>query len=116
MARPKKDFDQVRGRPLGVRLTPEERAQIDDHAAAHGVTAAEFMRRRSLGHRLPPMEQQARLATALMRLGVNINQLTRHANEGRGLPAAPLYQLLGRINAALDEIYGPGSDQERAQL
>jgi hypothetical protein len=116
MARPKKDFDQVRGRPLGVRLTPEERAQINELATAHGITAAEFMRRRSLGHRLPPVEQEARLATALMRIGVNLNQLTRHANEGRGLPAAPLYQLLGRINAAMDEIYGPGPDQERPQL
>jgi len=74
------------------------------------------MRRRSLGHRLPPVEHEARLATALMRLGVNLNQLTRHANEGKGLPAAPLYQLIGRINAALDRIYGPGPDQERPQL
>ena len=78
---------------LGVRLTVIERARLDELAALHGLTATEFMRRRSLGYRLPsPLAEQrgqAVMATALLRIGVNLNQLTRHVNAG-SLPPADL--------------------------
>jgi hypothetical protein len=53
----------------------------------YGLDLSEFIRRRTLGVPLPPhvAEQRTRatLATALLRLGVNLNQITRHMNAGR---------------------------------
>lgn len=120
MARPKKAFDEVRGRPLGVRLTDAERAELESHAAAYGLTAAEFMRRRSLGYRLPPTQAAVRtealLATALMRLGVNLNQLAKHANAGKTVLSATIEELAGRIHAVLDRLYDPGTGGGGPQL
>src|SRR5947209_1967370 len=66
--------------------------------------SAEFARRRSLSYRLPAAsvaEQRhtARLAVALLRIGVNLNQLTHRANAGREPPPDYLRALADRINA-----------------
>jgi len=120
MARPKKTPDELRSDTLGVRLTVIERARLDELAALHGLTTTEFMRRRSLGYRLPsPLAEQrgqAVMATALLRIGVNLNQLTHHVNAGALPPADLLPGLLARINLLLDKIYDPGADGGRAQL
>lgn len=114
MGRPKKAFDEVRGRPIGVRLTDAERVRLEELAAAYGMTVADFMRHRSLGYRLPPTQAaeqvRARLATALMRIGVNLNQLARRANVGRAPSDAVLADLAARINAHLDQLYDPRPD------
>ena len=78
------------------------------------------MRRRSLGYRLPAAlgraaPSVAALAVALLRLGVNLNQIARHMNAGRGAPP-DLSALIARIDALLDQIYGPGDNGGRAQL
>lgn len=121
MARPKKAPEERRGDQLGVRLTTAERAELEQHAAALGISPAEFARRRSLGYRLPAgsvAEQRhvARLAVALLRIGVNLNQLTHRANAGREPPPDYLRALADRINALLDGIYGPGDSGGRAIL
>lgn len=117
MARPRKPPVERRSDTLGVRLTPAERAELDATAALHGLCAAEFMRRRSLGYRLPApfaeQRQQALMATALLRIGVNLNQLTRHVNAGGIPPPELLPQLLSRINALLDGVYDPRADRGR---
>jgi hypothetical protein len=121
MARPRKAPEEKRDDQLGVRLTTAERAEIEQHAAALGITPAEFARRRSLGYRLPAAsvaEQRhtARLAVALLRIGVNLNQLTHRAHAGREPPPDYLHALIDRINALLDAIYGPGDNGGRAVL
>ena len=77
------------------------------------------MRCRSVGYRLPAalavQRHVAALAVALLRLGVNLNQIARHMNAGRGVPPA-LFALIDRIDAILDEIYGPGDNGGRAQF
>lgn len=105
MARPKKTPEERRDGMLCVRLTAAERAELNESAAQHGTTAADFMRRRSLGIRLPPaspaQQAQARLVVELNRQGVNLNQIARHMNAGRGAPAH-LSALLDHIRALLD--------------
>jgi hypothetical protein len=66
---------------------------------------------RSLGRTAP----RCRLAVALLRIGVNLNQIAYRMNKGMGAPPQ-LLALIARIEAILDQIYGPGDNGGRAQL
>lgn len=116
MARPSKHPAERRDDLLGVRLTATERATLERTAAALGLTVAEFMRRRALGYRLPPIaDDQAAmqsLAAALIPIGNNLNQLTRAANAGRLLPNG-IEEVTGRIAELLDGFYGPRHQTRR---
>ncbi|PZR92692.1 MAG: hypothetical protein DLM68_01875 [Hyphomicrobiales bacterium] len=124
MARPKKTAEELRHDQLKTRVTTPERVTVEYNATALGITIADFMRRRILGYRLPsvPAVQQrgiAALAIALLRIGVNLNQIAYQLNAGRAGPSdisAALSVLIARINAILDEIYGPGDNGGRAVL
>lgn len=115
MARPKKAPEERRDDRLEVRLTARERAALDTAAARHGLTAAEFTRRRSLSERMPATTAAGRdtaaVATALIRLGVNLNQIAHHVNAGRSVPIPSLTALMARIEGELDRLYGPSSDE-----
>jgi hypothetical protein len=68
-------------------LTEAERAELETRVRATGLTMSEFVRRRALGVPLPAsagdQRTRALLATALLRLGVNLNQIAHHMNAGR---------------------------------
>lgn len=119
MARPRKTAEERRDAVLGVRLTAAELAGVEQAASAHGITPADFLRRRALGYRLPPLEAEyqamASLAAALMPIGVNLNQLTRAANSGKLLPHS-ITELALRITTLLDGFYGSRADEGRPQL
>jgi hypothetical protein len=119
MARPKKAPEEKREDRLNSRLTTAERVEIESNAAILGVSPSEFVRSRALGYRLPAslalQRHVAALAVALLRLGINLNQIARHMNAGRGAPP-DLSALIARIDAILDDIYGPGDNSGRAQL
>lgn len=108
MARPRKPEAEKRDEVLGVRLTTAERAEAGQRADLYGLSAAEFMRRRTFGHRMPRQAAEQRrvalIATALLRVGVLLNQIARTMNAGQGAPPE-LADLIARINALLDELY-----------
>ena len=118
MARPKLAPEDRRGHPTGIRLNLVEQARIDASASAYGLTRADYLRRRGLSQRLPSTvaeaHSQALIATALLRLGVNLNQIAHHMNAGRPAPLAELDALIARINDALDQLYDPGDDGDGA--
>lgn len=83
---------------LQVRLTPLERAAVEDRAAQAGLTAASYTRRLLLGAdaprqvRRPPVERRelTRLLGELGRVGNNLNQIAHrmnldHPSDRRGL-------------------------------
>ena len=119
MGRPKKAPEEWRGNGPNPRMTVAERAEVQQHAAILGISPSDFVRRRSLGYRLPAalavQRHVAALAVALLRIGVNLNQIAHHMNAGRGAPP-DLSALIARIEAILDDIYGPGDNGGRAQL
>jgi hypothetical protein len=119
MARPRKAPEERRVNGPNPRMTVAERVEVEQHAAILGISPSEFMRSRSLGYRLPAalavQRHVAALAVALLRLGVNLNQIARHMNAGRGAPP-DLSALIARIEAILDDIYGPGDNGGRAQF
>lgn len=94
---------------LGVRLTAAERAQIEAQAARAGLALGSHARRVLLGAEPPrqarrPSVEAAALSAAvaqLGRVGSNLNQLARRANEGR-FPAPPeLAAGLAEVRAAV---------------
>jgi hypothetical protein len=120
MARPTKAPEERRVNGPNPRFTLAEMVEIEDNAARLGVSLSDFIRRRTLGYRLPAtlavQRHQAAQAVALLRIGVNLNQLTHRANAGREPQPDYLRALADRINDLLDDIYGPGDNGGRAQL
>jgi len=110
MARPKKADHERRDDRVEIRLTTAEHVHLEELAGAMGLTIAEFVRRRAVGYRLPAVLKEspvnAAAATALIRLGVNLNQITRHLH-GTGELSPDLSALLARIDGELDRLYGP---------
>jgi hypothetical protein len=90
MGRPKLPPGERRDVPTTVMMTEIERAQLENLAASHGLSVSEFVRRRVRSAPLPKAAGDrvldAKLATALLRLGVNLNQIARHMNAGRHAP------------------------------
>lgn len=115
MARPPKSPAEKRSERLGFRLTAAERAELEQHAAAFGITMPDYVRRRVLGHRMPPFRAVALawvgIADALNRIGVNLNQIAHHMNAGRGAPP-DLAALIARIEAELNRLDHASFDEE----
>ena len=104
MGRPKISPNERRDCQTKVLYTMRERAELEARAAAVGLSLSEFIRRRTLGVPLPPQsaDRQTRdkLATALLRIGVNLNQITKHMNAGRAAPPE-LRMIAAEINTHL---------------
>lgn len=92
MARPRKDASERRTNLLPVRLTPAERLRIEKDALGAGLTASDFVRTQALKKGRPVVRETVTLDPAvfdeLRRIGVNLNQIARRANQsGRISPA-----------------------------
>ena len=117
MARPKASPNEKRSVSLHVMTTEQERATIEQHAAVHGLGVSEFVRRRALARPMPSADMRARreqaaLTTALLRLGVNLNQIAHHMNAGRSAPDY-LTDLIDDIRTHIDRLSSdePGRDR-----
>jgi hypothetical protein len=104
MGRPKLSPQDKRDSRVQTMFTMRERAELEARAEAVGLTLSEFIRRRTLGVPLPPQsaDRQTRdkLATSLLRIGVNLNQITKHMNAGRHAPP-DLPAIVATINTHL---------------
>jgi len=80
-----------------VYLTVGELEQLQDAAAQVGLSVSDYIRRRALGHPLPPIVPLInRTAFAeLARIGANLNQLAHHLNGGNFSPPGPMPDLVG---------------------
>ncbi len=117
MGAPMNSPEQRRDVRTAIMLTAIERAELEDRARAHGLTLSEFVRRQALGIVTPAaaIKTQSRsvLATALLRLGVNLNQITKHMNAGRA-ESIQLPALIGDIRAHIDRLTQHESRRNRA--
>jgi hypothetical protein len=103
---------RVRSKHLTIRLSPEERASIDENADRAGLTPGSFARQVLLGAptprqvRRPPVERRelARLLGELGHIGGNLNQIARGVNFGDGLDMYELTHLLADLGPVRDAI------------
>jgi uncharacterized protein (DUF1778 family) len=92
MARYQKNYvGERRTRSLGIKLTPNERAEFEAAAEATGVPLSTYVRdlalKRAATVGAPRRNPQAKaLLRELSAIGNNINQLARHANTRNELP------------------------------
>jgi hypothetical protein len=113
MVRPKMLERDARSARLNLRLLPDERAELDQRAAALGLTPSDYARRLATGSRVAAVTARRAdpaLVLALNRIGVNLNQIARAANSDGGRFAGFQYQDLAetlvRINQFLDRLQG----------
>jgi mobilization protein NikA len=96
-----------------VRVTPAERAELDERAAAAGLSVQSYLvaRGRAVGRPLPGLvvDELDAVQRLLLPIGRNLNQLARAANTGRfGEDVvgalAHLRLTLARLQAVLDAL------------
>lgn len=108
MARPKKNIEDIHCRSASVRFTTAEYVRMQQSARAMNISVSEFVRRRALGHRMPPVSSDreliSKLTNSLLRLGVNLNQIAKAANVSEKVLNNMLYDLIVRINQKMDKL------------
>ena len=85
MARPKKEQHEKRDQRFNLRFTLAEIEHVRLQASHAGLDPHEYLRRRALGHAIPPAPQRSSdpaLVSELNRIGVNVNQLAHAAHRG----------------------------------
>ncbi len=103
---------RVRNRHLTVRLSPDERAAIDEAAERAGLMPGSYARNTLLGApaprtvRRPAVERRelARLLGELGKIGGNLNQLARTANAGVLVYGGEIETALGGLAEMRDAI------------
>jgi hypothetical protein len=103
---------RVRGKHLTIRLSPEERAAIDQAADRSGLTPGSYARQVLLGApvprqvRRPPVERRelARLLGEIGHVGSNLNQIARLANMRDEVDATELAETLVGLGVVRDAI------------
>lgn len=106
MARPTKAPHERRTTSLPpVRVTEAEMALVQSQAAAARLSVSDFLRQRALSGKVQarPSASTASLLTELNRAGVNLNQIARHLNRGRGLPD-DLGHVLHQLYSVLEKV------------
>ena len=113
MARPRKSDLERRSAQVNIRLTVNELAKLDQSAAEAGLRVGAYVREAALRGRVIAQIRKIRqpgdlrLLAALTRIGVNLNQLTRHAHGQGGIStniAIQLDNLLTKIDTLTDRI------------
>ena len=85
MARPIKEQHEKRTETARFRVTLAEREFIRSQAMAAGISETDYLRRRALGHQIPPAPSRSSdpaLVSELNRIGVNVNQLALATHRG----------------------------------
>lgn len=103
---------RVRSAHLTIRLSPEERAAIDEAADRAGLTPGSYARQVVLGApqprqvRRPPIERRelARLLGELGHVGSNLNQIAKAANSGDGVDVRAIEWTLGALHVVRDAV------------
>jgi hypothetical protein len=105
MARPKKTPLERRASRLTLYFTCAELADLEARARDADRQTAAYARDALMKGRVIVRRSVAddRLLAALTRIGVNLNQLTRHVNSRRQL-SSPAFQRLTAMLARIDQL------------
>ena len=106
MARPKKKIEEIKLFQINLRVTLNEQVQLEEAAKTYGLNVVEFIRRRALQKQLPKFSMsglERDFLIELSRIGNNINQMSKRANQGNPNLKGLEEELLN-LNEKLNEI------------
>jgi len=108
MARPPKEDEDKRAERLNLRLSPTERAALDERAAQMGLTTSAFVRMMALKRELPPRRViqtvDPSVVAAINRCGAQLNMIARALHVQQGYVPADLADGLARFNEIADRL------------
>jgi hypothetical protein len=120
--------NRQRTQTVTVRLTPDERATLEELSSRSGLAAGAFMRAATFGNagpraqRRPPIDHVAlrQLLGELGRVGNNINQIARSLNAGEAADMPELKEAMSAYLVLRDGIFAalnmePSGDRQRRQ-
>ncbi len=108
MARPTKEQHEKRTETARFRVTLAEREHIRSQAQAAGITETDYLRRRALGHAIPPALSRSSdpaMVSELNRIGVNVNQLALATHRGSDF-TRHWQHIAGELRTALAKVMG----------
>lgn len=120
-SRPGRETRQ-RQKVIRARVTQEEFDKITADAQAVDLSVGGYLRFLGMGMKtpgtqraapLPAAQDLARIAAGLGRIGGNLNQLTKLANQRQIVPPSALDASLAEVRALVDEIYEVFFDEKR---
>ena len=106
MARPRKTIEQIKVFQINFRVTLNEQMQLETFAKNYGLNVVEYVRRSALQKQLPKFFMsglERDLLIELSRIGNNINQMSKRANQGNPNLKGLENELLN-LNKKLNEI------------
>ena len=101
--------ERLRDKRIDVYLSPEELAIIESKAVEVGLRLAEYVRAAALGVKIRAVSEiNAARWAELAPTCSNLNQLAKHANEGRvvNIPADLLIELLSQVQSLRQMLLG----------
>jgi hypothetical protein len=109
MGRPKADEEKKRVVQVNIRLTTKENEELNNYAAASGISPAHWIRHKIFVGQNPPIKTSplnASIYQELRKIGVNMNQIAHKVNQGESLTGfsethATLLELLNKVCKAL---------------
>jgi len=119
--RPALGAEERRGHMIAVKVTPAERAVLEERSAAAGLDVGVYVRAMGLGRRIvgvvPTVNREA--WAELARTTANVNQIAAHLNGGgrfdeRGTPrvAQALDTVRGELERLRTVLIGPFADED----
>ncbi|HMJ69753.1 MAG TPA: plasmid mobilization relaxosome protein MobC [Cyclobacteriaceae bacterium] len=85
MGRPKADEEKKRVVQVNIRLTTKENEELNNYAAASGISPAHWIRHKIFVGQNPPIKispLNAAIYQELRKIGVNMNQIAHKVNQG----------------------------------
>lgn len=105
MARPKKSPLDAKTEQVSIRLSPLELADLQGKADDAKTNVTAFVRAAAIGQQLKVIKSTAPDfldRNEVRRIGVNLNQIARSLNEGRGHAPAELIALCEKLDTLFD--------------
>lgn len=106
MARPKKQLEELKMFQINIRVTLNEQLQIEEYSKCFGLSVSQYIRVRTFRKQLPKHSMPSLnrdVFIELSRIGNNLNQLTKKANQNHPDVKGLQIELLN-LNNTLNQI------------
>lgn len=87
----------------GLRLSPNEKEELEQRADRAGLSLSGYLRRKALGKPVKT-KVDGKALKELNRIGVNLNQLARRSNERSLLSDVPVQKAIEELRSLIREI------------